>query len=232
VEVTARGSPLVEERGVPDCGPFESALRDVADARFAWRTIGPCSCSTGSIFKVRMAKRVVAVPVLAALCVTETGQKRLVALQLAASEATTAWSGLLTDLQRRGLPASLLVVTDGHAGLKKALEGGPMCASSAARPTKGAVSPMRVVPRGSEAGLPRIICADDGLGARAAYEAFVKKWTTLCPAVAHSIKEAALICSPSTISPRRCGSHCARRPRSKTSIVNSVHGRRRKSFGT
>jgi transposase-like protein len=38
----------------------------------------------------------------------------------------------------------------------------------------------------------RIIRASDGLAARSAYTAFVKKWTTLCPAVAHSLEEAGL----------------------------------------
>ena len=38
----------------------------------------------------------------------------------------------------------------------------------------------------------RIICAHDGLAARAAYDAFLKKWTTLCPAVVRSIEEAGL----------------------------------------
>jgi transposase-like protein len=68
----------------------------------------------GFHLKVRLARRVIAVPVLAALGVTKTGQKRLVALPLAATEAATSWSGMLTDLQRRGLPAPLLVVTDGR----------------------------------------------------------------------------------------------------------------------
>ena len=45
-----------------------------------------------------------------------------VALQLAATEAQVAWGGVLTDLQRRGLPPPLLVETDGYAGLKNALE--------------------------------------------------------------------------------------------------------------
>ena len=36
----------------------------------------------------------------------------------------------------------------------------------------------------------RIISAADGLAARVSYEAFVKKWTTLCPAAARSIEEA------------------------------------------
>jgi putative transposase len=38
----------------------------------------------------------------------------------------------------------------------------------------------------------RIIDAEEGLGARAAYNTFVKKWTTLCPPVARSLEEAGL----------------------------------------
>jgi putative transposase len=38
----------------------------------------------------------------------------------------------------------------------------------------------------------RIVDAADGLAARAAYDAFVKKWATLCPAVAKSLEEAGL----------------------------------------
>ena len=38
----------------------------------------------------------------------------------------------------------------------------------------------------------RIIHADDGLAARAAYDVFVKKWTTLCPPVARPLEEAGL----------------------------------------
>jgi transposase-like protein len=52
----------------------------------------------GFHLKVRLARRVIAVPVLAALGVTETGEKRLVALRLAVTDATTSWSGLLMDL--------------------------------------------------------------------------------------------------------------------------------------
>jgi len=38
----------------------------------------------------------------------------------------------------------------------------------------------------------RIIYADDSLAARAAHDAFVKKWSSLCPAVAKSMQEAGL----------------------------------------
>jgi len=76
----------------------------------------------GFHLKVRMAKRVVSVPVLAALGVAETGQKCLLQLRLAASEAEVTWGGVVTDLQQRGLEAPLLLVVDGNGGLKNALK--------------------------------------------------------------------------------------------------------------
>ena len=145
--------------------------------------------------RVRLAGRVVVVPVLAALGVTEAGQKQLVALQLAAAEATASWSGLLTDLHRRGLPAPLLVVTDGHAGLKKALATWPTvrvqrCTTHKGRNLQDAC-PVHARPE-LKRDYGRIIYATDGLAARAAYDAFVKKWTTLCAPVARSLEEAGL----------------------------------------
>jgi transposase-like protein len=80
----------------------------------------------GLNLKVRLARRVVSVPVLAVLGVAEDGTKVLVSLRLAASEATSHWAGILIDPERRGLTAPLLlVVVDGHAGLRKALEAWP-----------------------------------------------------------------------------------------------------------
>ena len=149
----------------------------------------------GFHLRVRLAGRVIVVPVLAALGVTETGQKQLVALQLAAAEATSSWSGLLSDLQARGLPAPLLVVTDGHAGLKKALEAWPTvrvqrCTTHKWRNLEDAC-PVHARPE-LKRDYDRMIYAASGLDARAAYDACLKKWTTLCPAVARSLDEAGL----------------------------------------
>jgi putative transposase len=147
----------------------------------------------GFHLRVRLAGRVVCVPVLAALGVTNTGQKQLETMRLATTEATTSWSGLLTDLQRRGLPAPLLVVTDGHAGLKKALEAWPTVRVQRCTTHKGRnldeACPVHARPE-LHRDYHRIIDATDGLAARAAYDAFVKKWTTLCPPVARSLEEA------------------------------------------
>jgi transposase-like protein len=147
----------------------------------------------GFHLRVRLAGRVVCVPVLAALGVTNTGQKQLVTMHLATAEATAAWSGLLSDLQRRGLPAPLLVVTDGHAGLKKALEAWPTVRVQRCTTHKGRnlddACPVHARPE-LHRDYHRIIYAADGLAARAAYDAFVKTWTTLCPPVARSVAEA------------------------------------------
>lgn len=165
------------------------ATRDLRAERYALIFLD------GFHLRVRLAGRVVVVPVLAALGVTDTGQKQLVALQLAAAEATASWGGLLADLQSRGLPAPLLVVTDGHAGLKKALEAWPTvrvqrCTTHKWRNLEDAcpVHARRELKRDYD----RIICADSGLNARAAYDAFVKKWTTLCGPVVRSLEEAGL----------------------------------------
>ena len=51
----------------------------------------------------------------------EDGRKHRLALQLAASEAGRHWSSLIADLQRRGLGAPTLILSDGHAELRKAI---------------------------------------------------------------------------------------------------------------
>jgi transposase-like protein len=171
------------------------------------------------------AKRIVAVPVLAALGVLENGQKRLIALQLKAAETTASWNGLLSDLQRRGLLAPLLVVTDGHAGLKIALKTWSTvrvqrCTTHKARDLEDAC-PVHARAE-MKRNYHRIIYADDGLAARAAYDAFVKKWTTLCPAGRHrrvvpvacgrgtSSRRSAVVAASDRIPPLGFSSHSCR----------------------
>ena len=116
-------------------------------------------------------------------------------MQLAAAEATASWSGLLPDLQKRGLPAPLLVVTDGHAGLKKALDVWPIvrvqrCTTHKGRNLQDAcpVHARRELKRDYD----RIIYADSGLTARAAHDAFVKKVDDALCAGRRSLEEAGL----------------------------------------
>lgn len=143
--------------------------------------------------KVRLARRVVCVPVLTVLGVAPGGDKRLLALELAASEACACWGSLLEDLNRRGLRAPCYVVTDGHKGLAKAVELWPQ--AKIQRCTVHKLKNLRQhCPAHAIAEMTRdyrkIIRAKDGIEARAAYNAFIEKWSRLVPAVARSLQEA------------------------------------------
>lgn len=147
----------------------------------------------GFHLKVRLARRVVSVPVLAVLGVAEDGTKVLVSLRLAVSEAASQWSSVLLDLQKRGLIAPLVIVVDGHAGLQKALEAWPGVKVQRCARHK-LVNLQEHCPTHARPEMKRdyrkIINATDGITARKAYDAFVAKWSKLCPAVARSIEEA------------------------------------------
>jgi len=146
----------------------------------------------GFHLKVRMAGRVVSVPVLAVLGVREGGEKQLLALRLAPSEAAANWGEMIADLQRRGLPAPLLLVVDGHQGLGKALS-----AWSGVKVQRCTVHKLANLTaacpaharREMKRDYQRITHAADGLAARKAYDAFLAKWSRLCPAVARSLEE-------------------------------------------
>ena len=147
----------------------------------------------GFHLKVRMAKRVVSVPVLAALGVAPDGKKQLLSPRPAASEASTHWGSLVEDLQDRGLPAPKLVVSDGHKGLTKALE--KWLGTRLQRCVKHKSANLlehcpaharREVKRDYD----RIVCAKDGIEARRAYAEFLTKWTPLAPAVVRNLDDA------------------------------------------
>ena len=147
----------------------------------------------GFHLKVRMARRVVSVPVLAVLGVREGGEKQLLALRLASSEAAANWGEVVAELQRRGLSAPLLVVVDGHQGLGKALAGWSevklqrCTVHKLANLTAACPAHAR---REMKRDYQRIVHATDGLAARRAYDTFLGKWSRLCPAVARSLEEA------------------------------------------
>jgi transposase-like protein len=101
-------------------GLFESwDQRDLTAERYAILFL------EGLNLKVRLARRVVSVPVLAVLGVAEEGTRVRVSVRFAASEATVHWAGVLIEPERLGLTGLLLLVVDGHAGLRKALEAWP-----------------------------------------------------------------------------------------------------------
>jgi len=146
----------------------------------------------GFNLKVRMARRVVSVPVLAVLGVRDSGEKALLSLRLAPSEASANWSAVIVDLQRRALSTPALLVIDGHQGLGKALAEwkGVKVQRCTVHKLRNLIDACPVhARREMQRDYHRITHADDGIRARQAYEAFLAKWSQLCPAVARSLEE-------------------------------------------
>ena len=85
----------------------------------------------GFHLKVRVARRVVSVPVLAALGVTETGQKCLLTLRLAASEAAATWGATV----HRSPAARTHRPTAGHRRRQRRAEERPGALGRRPRPT-------------------------------------------------------------------------------------------------
>lgn len=70
--------------------------------------------------RVREAGRIVDCAVLVAVGVTAEGQRRVLGVSVALSEAEVHWRDFLQSLSARGLSGVKLIVSDNHAGLKAA----------------------------------------------------------------------------------------------------------------
>ena len=147
----------------------------------------------GFHLKVRLARRVVSVPVLAALGIAEDGAKRLIALQLVTSETGASWSGFVGGMLDRGLNPPRLLVTDGHGGLKKARNAWGDVEVQRCTQHKRA-NLLTHCPKHAHGELKRdfhaIINAANHDLAMKAYKSFLSKWSSLCPSVARSLEEA------------------------------------------
>jgi transposase-like protein len=148
----------------------------------------------GIALKVRVAKKVVSVPVLVALGVRSDGQKEVLDLELLTSESQEAWGGFVRGLATRGLRRPRLVVMDGNPGLRAAVEElWPRMAVQ--RCTVHKLRNLQChTPRHAreevKADYHRIVYAVSIEEARRAYNAFVIKWSKLAPKVAKSLEEA------------------------------------------
>lgn len=143
--------------------------------------------------RVRVANKVVSLPVLVALGVSRGGQKEVLELELLASESTLCWSGFIQGLVGRGLRRPRLVVMDGNKGLRGAVEES-WSGVAVQRCTVHKLRNLeRHVPRHAleemRSDYHRIIRADSLDEARKAYREFISKWKKLAPKVATSLEE-------------------------------------------
>jgi transposase-like protein len=144
--------------------------------------------------RVRSDRKVVSVPVLAAVGVLADGQKVLLALELCSGgESYEAWKGYLDDLAARGLKPPLLAIIDGHAGLRRAV--GAVWPRAAVQ--RCCVHKLRNLERKApkhalaelREDFHRIVYAASAEAARTAWEAFERTWRPRCPGVVKSLQE-------------------------------------------
>lgn len=145
---------------------------------------------------VRCGGKAERLPIMVAIGVRSTGEKVLLSLAVMGVESTAAWSGFVTNLADRGLKRIQLAIVDGNKGLTRALlELWPnlpiqRCTvhklwnllGHAPKSLQGEV----------KADYDAIINADDIETAKAAYAAFMRKWSRKAESVARSLEDAGM----------------------------------------
>jgi putative transposase len=165
----------------------------------AWRTRSLADLDVifvyldGFALRVRSAGKVVSVPVLGVVGVLTDGHKHLLALELCGGESFAAWKGCLDDLVARGLPAPVLAIIDGNAGLRRAV--GLVWPRAAVQ--RCCVHKLRNLERKAPKhalaeirdDFHRIVYATNAAAARTAYTVFERTWAKRCPGVVTSLRE-------------------------------------------
>jgi putative transposase len=144
--------------------------------------------------RVRIAKKVISVPVLVGLGVKADGHKVILDLELFQSESSSCWEGFVEGMVSRGLKAPLLVIMDGNKGLRGAVEKS-WPGTAVQRCTVHKLRNLeRYAPRHAleevKGDYHRIVYAESVEQAKKAYREFVSKWKKLAPKVVVSLEEA------------------------------------------
>jgi len=148
----------------------------------------------GTVVRVRLDRKATNISLLVVLGVRRDGQKVLLAVKNMGGESEAAWRGVLDGLIARGLRTPEFLITDGGAGLERALA----ALWSDVPAQRYTVHKHRNLLAHAPDALHEEVAADytDMIYAATAKEvqarrkAFLRKWRLRCPAVAASLEEA------------------------------------------
>lgn len=127
---TRRVDDLVQTLGIASISKSEvsriCAALDAEVTAFRCRSLSgeayPYVWLDATYLKVREGGRVVSMAALVATGVAQTGERRILALELAAgNDEGSAWPAFVRGLVERGLHGVRLIISDDHAGLVKAV---------------------------------------------------------------------------------------------------------------
>jgi len=156
---TRRVEDLVEALGIASLSKSEvsriCAALDAEVEAFRQRSLAgeryPYCWLDATYVKVRDQGRVVSMACLVAIGVALTGERRVLGLELAASnDEGNAWAGFLRGLLERGLAGVRLVISDAHRGIVEAVHAQLLGAAWQRCRVHATRNALDLVPRGSQ----------------------------------------------------------------------------------
>ena len=148
----------------------------------------------GTVVRVRLDRKATNISLLIVLGVRRDGQKVLLAVRNMGGESEAAWRSILDTLVARGLPTPEFLITDGAAGLERALAAlwpevpAQRCTVHKHRNLLGHAPD--ALHEEVAADYTDMIYADTPKAVQDRRKAFLRKWRLRCPAVATSLEEA------------------------------------------
>ena len=148
----------------------------------------------GTVVHVRLDRKATNISLLVVLGVRRDGQKVLLAVKNMGGESEAAWRGILDDLIARGLRTPEFLITDGGAGLDRALAAlwpdVPAQRCTVHKHRNLLAHAPDALHEEVSADYTDMIYAETAKQVEAKRKAFLRKWRLRCPAVAASLEEA------------------------------------------
>src|SRR4051795_3451779 len=148
----------------------------------------------GTVVRVRLDRKATNVSLLVVLGARRDGQKVLLAVKNMGGESEAAWRGILDDLIARGLRAPEFLITDGGAGLERALAAlwpdVPAQRCTVHKHRNLLAHAPEALHEEVSADYTDMIYAASAKEVEARRKAFLRKWRLKCPGVAASLEEA------------------------------------------
>ena len=148
----------------------------------------------GTVVRVRLDRKATNISLLVVLGVRRDGQKVLLAVKNMGGESEAAWRGILDGLIARGLRTPDFLITDGGAGLERALAAlwpdVPAQRCTVHKHRNLLAHAPDTLHEEVSADYTDMIYAATAKEVEAKRRAFLRKWRLRCPAVAASLDEA------------------------------------------
>jgi putative transposase len=148
----------------------------------------------GTVVRVRLDRKATNISLLVVLGVRRDGQKVLLTVKNMGGESEAAWRGVLDGLIARGLRTPEFLITDGGAGLERALAAlwpdVPAQRCTVHKHRNLLAHAPDALHEEVTADYTDMIYAATAKEVQARRKAFLRKWRLRCPAVAASLEEA------------------------------------------